>query len=57
LLGNGRGHTSRHKEGWEEIIKYAFEMGSGAMVYILSFINIDPDIRRLSGDSQTQAEW
>jgi hypothetical protein len=37
-------------------MKYAFEMGSGAMIYIPSFINIGSGIRKLiMGESQTHS--
>jgi hypothetical protein len=37
-------------------MKYAFEMGSGAMIYIPSFIKIGLGMRKLiEGDSQR--EW
>jgi uncharacterized RmlC-like cupin family protein len=31
-------YTYRHTDWWEEFIMYAIEMGSGAMIYIPSFI-------------------
>jgi hypothetical protein len=35
-------------------MNYAVEMGSGAMIYIATFIKIDSSIRRLiRGDTQT----
>jgi hypothetical protein len=36
-------------------LRHAVEMGSGAMIYILNFIKIGPDIQKLirGGDSQT----
>jgi hypothetical protein len=34
-------------------VKYAVEMGSGAMIYILSFIKIGSGIQKLMGDTQT----
>jgi hypothetical protein len=35
-------------------VKYAFEMGSGAMIYIPSFIEIDSAVQKLiRGDTQT----
>jgi hypothetical protein len=34
-------------------MKYAVEMGSGAMIYIPSFINIGSGIQKLRVDSQT----
>jgi hypothetical protein len=35
-------------------MKYAVEMGSGAMTYIPSFIKIDSGIWKLTGDIYTQ---
>jgi hypothetical protein len=32
------GYTYRHTDWWEGFMKYTFEMGSGAMIYIPSFI-------------------
>jgi hypothetical protein len=38
-------------------MKYAIEMGSGAMIYIPSFIQIGSGIQKLiGGDSQTHRE-
>jgi hypothetical protein len=39
-------------------MKYAVEMGSGAMIYILSFIKIGSGIQKLMGgrDSQTHRQ-
>jgi hypothetical protein len=37
-------------------MKYAVEMGSGAMTYIPSFINIGSSIHKLMGDMQTQRQ-
>jgi hypothetical protein len=38
-------------------MKYAVEMGSGAMIYIPSFINIDSGIQKLIGtDSHTNRQ-
>jgi hypothetical protein len=35
-------------------MKYAIQMGSGAMIYIPSFINIDSDNQKIiGGNSQT----
>jgi hypothetical protein len=38
---------------------YAVEMGSGAMIYIPSFIKIGSAIRKLmgEGDTRTQTAW
>jgi hypothetical protein len=35
-------------------MKYATELGSGAMIYIPSFIKIDSDIQKLMGVENTQ---
>jgi hypothetical protein len=37
----------RHKDSWEGFVKYAFEMGTGAVIYILSFIKIDSGIKKM----------
>jgi hypothetical protein len=38
-------------------MKYAVEMGSGAMIYIPGFIKIDSDIQKLLGkDTHTQSK-
>jgi hypothetical protein len=39
-------------------MKYAFEMGSGAMIYIPRFMNIGSGIQKLmgAGDTQTQRQ-
>jgi hypothetical protein len=34
------------------ITKYAVEMGSGAMIYLLGFIKIGSGIKNLMGDTQ-----
>jgi hypothetical protein len=39
----------RHTGGWDGFMKYAVEMGSGAMIYIPSFIKIGSDIQKLIG--------
>jgi hypothetical protein len=40
-------------------MKYAAEMGSGAMVYMPRFIKIGPDIQKLiwGGYTNTQTAW
>jgi hypothetical protein len=39
-------------------MKYAVEMGSGAIIYIPSFIKINSAIQKLiGGDTQTQTPW
>jgi hypothetical protein len=37
-------------------MKYAIEMGSGAMICIPSFVKIGSDIQRLLGDTRTHRE-
>jgi hypothetical protein len=45
LPSNERGiQIQTHREGF---MKYAVEMGSGAMIYILSFIKIGSGIKKL----------
>jgi hypothetical protein len=39
-------------------MKYAVEMGSGAMIYVPSLIKIGSGIQKLiRGDTQTQTAW
>jgi hypothetical protein len=46
--------TYRHTERWEGFMKYAVEMGSGAMIYILSFKKIGSATRNVDKeDTQT----
>jgi hypothetical protein len=40
-------YTHRHTDWWEGFMKYAVEMGSGAMIDIPSFIKISSGIRKL----------
>jgi hypothetical protein len=49
LLSNDGGDTHADTDRWEGLMKYAAEMGSGAMIYIPSFIKIDSDIPKLIG--------
>jgi hypothetical protein len=42
------GYTYRHTDWWEGFMKYAVEMGSGAMIYIPSFIKIGLAIQKLT---------
>jgi hypothetical protein len=42
-------YTYRHPDWWELLLKYAIEMGSGAMIHIPSFIKIGSAIQRLMG--------
>jgi hypothetical protein len=44
-----RGYTYRHTDLWEGFVKYAIEMGSGATIYIPSFIKIGAGIQKLIG--------
>jgi hypothetical protein len=47
-------YTYKHTDWWEEFRKYTAEMGSGAMTYIRSLINIDLGIQKLmAGDGYT----
>jgi hypothetical protein len=39
----------RHTGGWDGFMKYAVEMGSGAMIYTPSFINTGPYFQKLIG--------
>jgi hypothetical protein len=43
-----------YTDWWEGFMKYTVEMGSTSMIYIQSFIKIDPGIQTLiEGHSQT----
>jgi hypothetical protein len=51
------GYTYRHTDSWEAFMKYAVEMGSGAVICILSFIKIGSGIKNLrGGDTQTHRQ-
>jgi hypothetical protein len=53
-----RGYTYRHTDWWEGFMRYAAGMGSGAMMYIPSFIKIDSCILKLIGRyTDTQTTW
>jgi hypothetical protein len=52
LPSNGRGNTDT--DYWEGFMKYAVEMGSGAMIYIRSFIKIGSGIQKLIGGIHRQ---
>jgi hypothetical protein len=39
------------------IMKYAVEMGSGAMIYIPNFIKIGSGIQKLRGRGFTETAW
>jgi hypothetical protein len=45
LPSKDRRFTYRHIDRWEEFVKYAVEMDSGAMIYIPGFINIGSGIQ------------
>jgi hypothetical protein len=49
------GYTYRHTELWEEFMKYAVEIGSGAVIYITSFIKISSVIQMLIGGIHTDS--
>jgi hypothetical protein len=57
LLSNNRGIYIEKHDCWEAFMKYAAEMGSGAMMYIPSFIKIGSGILTLmgGGDSETDS--
>jgi hypothetical protein len=58
-LATTGGYKYRHTDWWEEFMKYATEMGSGALIYIPSFIKSGSAIQKLMGeykDTQT-ALW
>jgi hypothetical protein len=39
------------------VYEVAFEMGLGAVIYILSFIKIGSSIQKLIGGTDTQSAW
>jgi hypothetical protein len=41
---DGGGYIYRPKDRWGGFMKYATELGSGAMIYVPSFIKIGSDI-------------
>jgi hypothetical protein len=41
------GYTYKHTDRWEGFMKYDVEMGSGAMIYVPSFIKIGHSIQNL----------
>jgi hypothetical protein len=43
------GYTYRHTERWEGFMKYAVEMGSGAMIYTSSYIKLGSGTQMLMG--------
>jgi hypothetical protein len=58
LPNNDRGYTYRHTDWWEGFMQYAVEMGSGAMIYIPSFIQIGSGIQKMmEGYTDTQTAW
>jgi hypothetical protein len=47
------GDTHTHTNWWEGLFNYAVEMGSGAMIYVPTFINIGSGIQKIIwGDTQ-----
>jgi hypothetical protein len=51
------GYTDRYKNWCEGVMKYAFAMGSCAMIYIPSFIQIGSGILKLiGGETDTLTE-
>jgi hypothetical protein len=44
------GYTYSHTDCWEGFMKYAVEMGSGAMIYIPSLIKTGSGIQKLMGE-------
>jgi hypothetical protein len=48
------GYTCRRKDWWEGFVKYAVEMGSGAMIYILCLIKIGSGIQKMIGGGDSQ---
>jgi hypothetical protein len=57
-LATIRGYTNRHTEYWEGFMNHDVEMGSGAMIYIPSFLKIGSGIKKLiRGYTETQTAW
>jgi hypothetical protein len=50
-------YTHRHTDRWEGFMEYAVEMGSGAMIYIPSFMKSDLGIQKLLGRITTRTTW
>jgi hypothetical protein len=60
LSSNDRGYTYRHTDWWEGFMKYAVEIGSGALIYIQIFIKTGSSIQKLIrgwGYTDTQTAW
>jgi hypothetical protein len=54
LPSNDKDNTQR--DWWESFMKYAYETGSGATIYIQSFTHIGSGIQTLiGGDTQTNS--
>jgi hypothetical protein len=49
------GCTYRHTDWWEGFMKYAVEMGSGAMIYVPSFIKIASAIQKVIWGKHTHS--
>jgi hypothetical protein len=50
------GYTYRHTDCWERFMKYAAEMGSGAVIYIPSLIKIGSGIQKSVRERLSQIE-
>lgn len=58
LPNNDRRYKHRHKDWWEGLMKRAVFRGSGAMMYITSFIKTDLGIHKLIewGDTERHSQ-
>jgi hypothetical protein len=54
LPSNDKGDANTDTDGWERYMKYDMEIGSGAMIYMPSFIKIGSGIQKLMGLGDTQ---
>jgi hypothetical protein len=52
-LATIRGYAYRQTDKWKGFMKYAVEKGSGAIIYIRSFIEIGSGIQKLIGGIQS----
>jgi hypothetical protein len=58
LPSNDKGLHIQHTDWWEWFMKYATEMGSGAIIYIPSFIKLGSGIQKLiGGGGDTLTQW
>jgi hypothetical protein len=51
-LATIQGYTFRNTDFSEGFMKYAVDVGSGAMIYIPNFIKTDSDIQKLIRETQ-----